>query len=100
MTIWILIGSCAVVTAVIKGFGPVAVGGRELPAPFAAVIARMAPPLLAALVVTSALANGEELAVGADTAGVTVAGIALWRGANVIAGVLIAAGVTAGLRLL
>lgn len=100
MTIWLLIGSCAVVTAAIKAFGPIAVGGRELPKPFETVIARMAPPLLAALVVTAALANGQELAVGADTAGVAVAGVALWRGINLLVGVLLAAAVTAGLRLL
>jgi hypothetical protein len=49
-------------------------------------------------VVTAALADGNRLAVGADTAGVAVAGAALWRGANIIVGVLIAASVTAGLR--
>ena len=100
MTIWLLIGGCAVVTAVIKAIGPIAVGGRELPESFTGVIALMAAPLLAALVVTSTLANGEELAVGADTVGVAVAGVALWRGANVIVGVLVAAAVTAALRLL
>lgn len=98
MTIWLLILGCAVVTAAIKAFGPIAVGGRDLPAPVMSVIGLMAPPLLVALVVTSALANGKELAIGADTAGVAVAGVALWRGANVIVGVLIAAFVTAGLR--
>lgn len=100
MTIWLLIGGCALVTAAIKAFGPIAVGGRELPPAFMSVIGLMAPPLLVALVVTSALANGKELGIGADTAGVAVAGVALWRGANVIAGVLIAAVVTAGLRAL
>jgi branched-subunit amino acid transport protein len=99
-TTWGLIGLCAVVTAAIKAFGPIAIGHRELPTWFTDVISLMAPALLAALVVTAALADGDKLAVGADTAGVAVAGIALVKGANVIAGVAIAAVVTAGLRAL
>jgi len=99
-TAWLTIAGCAVVTAVIKGAGPVAFGGRELPARFAGVVVLLAPALLAGLIVTSALADGRDLAVGEDTAGVGVAGVALWRGASVLAGVAVAAGVTAGLRLL
>jgi len=97
-TTWALIGLCAVVTAVIKAAGPIALGHRDLPVWFTDVIALMAPALLSALVVTAALADGDKLAVGADTAGVAVAGVALWRGVNVVAGVAIAAVVTAGLR--
>jgi branched-subunit amino acid transport protein len=100
VTIWLLIAGCAVVTAAIKAAGPIALGGRELPDRFNAVIALMAPALLAALVVTAALANDDEWAIGADTVGVAVAGILLWRGANVIVGVLVAMLVTAGLRAL
>lgn len=95
---WALIGALAVVTAIIKGAGPLALGGRALPAWFANVVRYMAPALLAALVCVSALADGEKLAVGADTAGVAVAGFALWRGVSVIVGVVIAAAVTALLR--
>lgn len=97
-TIWGLILLCAIVTAAIKGAGPFALGGRELPGWFSRVITFMAPALLAALVCTATLADGDDLAVGADTAGVAVAGIALWRGASVIVGVAIAAAVTALLR--
>jgi branched-subunit amino acid transport protein len=97
-TAWAAIGLCALVTAAIKGAGPVALGRRELPAWFTDVIALMAPALLAALVCTAALADGQRLAVGADTAGVAVAGLALWRGANVIVAVAIAVVVTALLR--
>ena len=95
---WALIGLSAVVTAAIKAAGPVALGHRELPGWFSDVIALMAPALLAALVCTAALADGDKLAIGADTAGVAVAGAALWRGANAIVGVAIAAVVTALLR--
>jgi branched-subunit amino acid transport protein len=97
-TVWLLIGLCALVTVAIKGIGPLALGHRDLPGWFTDVIALMAPALLAALVVTSALADGDRLAVGADTVGVAVAGFALWRGVSVVVGVAIAAAVTAGLR--
>jgi branched-subunit amino acid transport protein len=99
-TSWAVVGGAAAVTALIKGVGPFALGGRELPAWFSNVVVLLAPALLAALVVSSALANGRHLHVGADTAGVTVAGVALARGASVIAGVVVAAAVTAGLRAL
>lgn len=95
---WALIGLCAVVTAAIKGAGPFALGGRDLPGWFSRVITFMAPALLAALVCTATLADGDRLAVGADTAGVAVAGVLLWRGASVIAGVAVAALITAVLR--
>jgi len=97
-TTWTLIAACAVVTATIKGVGPVALGGRELPPWFSGIVAMMAPALFAALVVTQALADGRDWAVGADSAGVALAGLAAWRGASVIAVVAIAAGTTALLR--
>ena len=90
----------AVITAAIKAAGPVALGGRELPLWFSGVVAMMAPALFAALVVTQALADGRHWAVGADTVGVALSGIAAWRGASVIVVVAIAAVTTALLRAL
>ena len=98
--IWLVIGLCAAVTAVIKGAGPFALGGRELPAWFSGVIQLMAPALLAALVCVAALSDGDEWAIGADTAGVAAGGIVLWRGGGVVAGGVVAAVVTALLRAL
>ncbi len=98
--IWLVIALSAVVTAVIKGVGPVALGGRELPSWFSSVIQLMAPALLAALVCVAAFADGEEWAIGADTAGVAAGGLVLWRGANVVVGGIVAATVTALLRAL
>ena len=99
-TTWALVGGCALITAVIKAAGPVALGGRELPGWFAAIVALMAPALFAALVTTQALADGRDLAVGADTAGVALAGVFAWRGASVITVVTVAAATAAGLRAL
>ena len=60
----------------------------------------MAPALFAALVVTQVLADGRDLGVGADTAGVALAGVAAWRGASVITVVAVAAVTAATLRAL
>jgi branched-subunit amino acid transport protein len=98
--LWGLIAGCAVVTAVIKAAGPIAFGGRELPDRVGGVIALLAPALLAALIVTQAVADGQRIAVGADTAGVGLAGLVLWRGGSVLAGVVVAVVATAGLRAL
>ena len=79
-TTWGLIAGCALITALIKGAGPVALGGRELPPWFSSIVELMAPALFAALVVTQVLADGRDLGVGADTAGVALAGVAAVRG--------------------
>jgi len=97
-TAWAVVGLCAVVTAAIKAAGPLVLGGRELPGWFAAVVALLAPALLAALVVTQALADGDHLANGADSFGVAAAGVVLWRGGSILLGVTVAAVVTAALR--
>jgi branched-subunit amino acid transport protein len=95
----VIIGS-AVITFAIKAAGPVALGGRELPTWFISVVVLLAPALLAALVATQALADGDKLAIGADTAGVAAGGLAAWRTGSIIACVLIAPAVTAALRAL
>jgi branched-subunit amino acid transport protein len=95
---WALIAGCAVITATLKGTGPIALGGRELPYWFSSIVRLMAPALFAALVVTQVLADGRDLSVGPDTVGVALAGVAAWRGASAISVVAIAAAVTAGLR--
>jgi branched-subunit amino acid transport protein len=98
--LWALIAGCAAVTFAIKAAGPVTLGGRDLPPRLSGVVGLLAPALLAALVVTQALADGERLHVGADTAGVAVAGLMVWRRASVLPAVAAAVAVTAGLRAL
>jgi branched-subunit amino acid transport protein len=95
----VIIGS-ALVTFVIKAAGPVALGGRELPTWFTSVVVLLAPALLAALVATQALADGDQLKVGADTAGVAAGGLVVWRTGSIVACVLVAPAVTAALRAL
>lgn len=89
---------CALTTLVLKGVGPLATGSRELPTPVVGVVVLLAPALLSALVVTNALADGDRLHVGADTAGSVVAALLVWRHAHVLVVVVVAATVTAGLR--
>ena len=75
-------------------------GGRELPPRLLGVISLLAPALLAALVVTQTLADGDELAVGEHTVGVVAGGLVAWRTGSIIGCVLSAAVVTAALRAL
>ena len=95
-----LIAGCALVTYMIKGIGPLALGGRDLPVWFTSVVILLAPALFAALVVTQALADGQRLGIGADTVGVAAGGLVAWRFGSVIGCVVGAAAVTAGLRAL
>ena len=61
---WITIAGLAVGTVAIKAFGPITAGGRDIPPRVAAVIALVAPALLAALVIT--------LTFGTDRSGITL----------------------------
>ena len=95
-----LIAGCTVVTAALKAAGPVALGGRELPLWAISVIVLLAPALLAALVFTQAFADGDELALGAETAGVAAGGLVSWATGSIVGCVVAAAVVTALLRLI
>jgi branched-subunit amino acid transport protein AzlD len=98
MTIWLVVIGLAVTTALVKAAGPVVFGGREPHPAFLRVVAMMAPALLAALVVTSLFTDGRRLHAGADTIGVAVAGLLLWRGRSIVLAVAAAVVVTAALR--
>lgn len=96
----LLIGGCAVGTALLKAIGPIALGGRELPLWVTSVIVLLAPALLAALVFTQAFADGKDLTVGAETAGVVAGGLVAWRTGSIVGCVVVAAVLTAALRAL
>ena len=99
--VWITVGVLAVATAAIRVCGPVLLGGRELPAPAMSVIGLVAPALLAALVViqTFSAPEGGSFELDARIAGVAAAAFALRAGAQVLSVVVLAAAVTALLRL-
>ena len=96
--VWITIAVLAVVTAVFKAAGPIAVGGREMPPRATAVIALAAPAVLAALVVQETFADDGELVIDARVAGMAAAALALLARLPLLAVVTIAAVVTAVTR--
>ncbi len=100
MNTWALITGLVVTTALIKAAGPVLVGGRELPPVVLRIVGLVAPAVVAALVVTTVFAEGQELRAGADTVGVAVATVLLVRRVPLVVAMLVAVLVTAGLRAL
>jgi hypothetical protein len=95
-----LVGFGAHMTAVVRAVGPAALGGRVLPERLMRAIPLLAPALLTALVCTSALVDGQDLAIGPKTAGVAVAALILLRGGPIVVAVTAAAVLTALLRAL
>ena len=98
--VWVMIAALTVMAAMTKAVGPAVIGGRALPRWAGGMIAVTAPALLSALVVTSVLADGQRLAVGAQTAGVGVAALLLLCRVPLLLACLAAVVVTAGLRTL
>lgn len=97
-SLWVLIAATAMLTIAMKAVGPVVLGGRDLPPTVTKVLILVPPVVLAALVATSALADGSSLQVDARTAGVAVGGLLLWRGRHLLLAVVVAAAVSALLR--
>lgn len=95
-----VIAGCALLTVCIKAVGPVALGGRELPAWFDDVVALLAPALLAALIVTQIFADETQIGVGPDAVGVGAGAFVMWRFGSIVGCVVVAAAVTAGVRAL
>jgi hypothetical protein len=98
--IWVLIGVLALGTLAAKALGPVLAGGRSLPPRLTAVIALVAPALLAALVVIGAFTTQREIVVDARALGLGVALVALLLRAPLVVALVAAAAVTALARLL
>jgi branched chain amino acid efflux pump len=97
---WIVTIGLGAATVLIKGVGPVLLGGRPLPPRVLAVLRLLAPALLAALVVTQVFASGQALSVDARTAGLAAAVIALLLRAPTLVVIGSAAAVTALIRLI
>jgi uncharacterized membrane protein len=94
-TLWIVIVIVTLANVAIKAAGPLLVGGRELPPRAVAVIALLAPALLAALVVTQTFGEDGHLVLDERAIGVAVAGLALALRAPVLVAVALAAVSTA-----
>jgi uncharacterized membrane protein len=74
---WVTVGALVVATAAIKAAGPVALGGRPLPPRLTAVVALLAPAILAALVVTETFSSGSALVLDERAAGLLAAAVAI-----------------------
>ena len=98
--VWVTIGLLTVGTVAIKAAGPVALGGRDLPPRLNGVVARLAPALLAALVVVETFGRDQTLGVDESAIGLLAAAAALAARMPMVVVVLIAAVVTAVLRAL
>ncbi|RZQ60036.1 branched-chain amino acid ABC transporter [Amycolatopsis suaedae] len=97
---WIGIVLVALVSIGLKAAGPAVLGDRELPPKAAAVIAVLAPALLAALVVTDVAGAGWADADWRVGAGLGAAGLSYLLRAPALVAVAVGVVVAAGLRLL
>lgn len=93
--LWVAIVTVTLASAAIKAAGPILVGGREIPPRVNAVIALLAPALLAALVVTETFSDDGHLVLDERALGVGVAAVALALRTPVLLAVALAALVTA-----
>jgi len=96
---WIVVIAVGALTMVFKAAGPVFLGDRQLPARAQSVVDLVAPVMLTALVVTQTLGGDEKIVVDARIPGVAAAAVAIWRGAPIFVAMLIAALVTALVRV-
>ena len=93
--VWIVVGACGLATIVIKGAGPVLVGGRSLPPALLRVVGLLGPALLAALVATSVFGGDRRLVLDERALGLGAAAIGIWKRLPPLAVVVLAAAVTA-----
>jgi branched-subunit amino acid transport protein len=99
-SVWIVIILVGAATACLKAVGPVVLGGRELPPVLSAVLFLLAPALLAALVVTQAVGGDRQIVLDERLLGIAAAALAIVLRLPLLAVVIVAAAVTAGVRAL
>jgi branched-subunit amino acid transport protein len=97
--IWAVVAAIGIGTMAIKAAGPVLLGGRPLPTRVRSVVALLAPALLAALVATATLGEGQSLVVDARVAGMGAAVVALALRAPTLVVVVVAAAAAAAARV-
>jgi hypothetical protein len=99
-SVWVIVGLVGAATVIFKSSGPVLLGGRDLPPRIAGVVGMLAPALLAALVVTQAVAGDRRLVFDARLIGLAGAAVAVRLRAPILVVVVLAAGLTAAARAL
>lgn len=95
---WASVLAVGIGTVALKAVGPVAVGRRTVPRRVAALLALLAPAILAALVVTEAFAQGRALVLDARLAGLAAGALAVALRAPLWAIVVAGAAATALVR--
>ncbi|HEY6958770.1 MAG TPA: AzlD domain-containing protein [Candidatus Limnocylindria bacterium] len=98
-TTWLVVLAVGAATVLIKGAGPVLLGGRALPGRLTTLLRLLAPAVLAALVATQVVVSGSRLVVDERLLALAVAFVALLLRAPVLVVVILAALVTALARL-
>ena len=96
--VWVIVLAVGAATVVLKAVGPVFLAGRELPRTLSALLLLFAPALLGALVVTQAVGGDHEIALDERLFGIGAAVVAILLRLPLMAVVVIAAAVTAGVR--
>jgi branched-subunit amino acid transport protein len=97
-SVWIVIILVGAGTVALKAVGPVVLDGRELPRALSVVLFLLAPALLAALVVTQAVAGDREIVLDERLLGIAAAAVGIVLRLPLLAVVVVAAAVTAGVR--
>jgi branched-subunit amino acid transport protein len=97
-TIWIVVGVVGAATIAIKALGPVVLGGRKLPPRIDGVVVLLAPALLAALVVTQAVAGDRRYVFDARLVGLAAAAVSIRLRAPLLVTLVVAAAATALVR--
>jgi hypothetical protein len=95
---WLVVAVVGASSMAIKAAGPVVLGGRDLPPKLVAMVAALAPALLAALVVTQVLDGGRKLVLDDRLIGLAVAAVLIAVRAPIIVIIVAAAAVTAVVR--
>ena len=98
--VWIAVAVIGAATVALKAAGTVVLGGGVLPKRFDALVALLAPSLLAGLVVVQTLEGDDGIALDARVAGIAAAAVALAFRAPLLVVLACAAGVAALARAL
>jgi branched-subunit amino acid transport protein len=98
--IWGVVLLVGVATMAMKAIGPVFLAGRELPRTLSTLLLLLAPALLGALVVTQAVGGDREIVLDERLFGIGAAVVVILMRLPLLAVVVIAAAVTAGVRAL
>jgi branched-subunit amino acid transport protein len=96
---WVAIGALAAISFGLKMLGPVLVGDRALGRRTREIVALLPVPLLAALIVIGAFADGHSLHLDARAPALAVAGVLVVRRAPFLVVICAAAATAAALRL-